>query len=79
MLPAGHIVSLYCVGLSNAAPFCKYYTKLYFDAKHLKEEFNRVWGPKKCPFCPISNAALNFQNMPWSRAFPDKNTPDIDL
>ena len=26
----GHIVDLYCVGLSNATPFCKNYEKLNF-------------------------------------------------
>ena len=34
MLPAGHILDLYHVRLSNAAPFCENYTKFYFDAKH---------------------------------------------
>ena len=44
MLPAGHILDLYfiqyCIWLSNAAPFCENYTKLYFDAKHLEKGFN---------------------------------------
>ena len=33
----GHILDLYCIGLSNNAPFCKNYAKVYFyfDAKHL--------------------------------------------
>ena len=37
----GHILDLYCVRLSKAVPFCKNYTKLYFDGKHLEKEFNR--------------------------------------
>ena len=72
----GHILDLYCFRLSNAAPFCKNYAKLYFDAKHLGKGLNRgaglkFLGPffqknkmpffhKKCPFWPISNVALNF-------------------
>ena len=32
----GHILDLYCVRLLNAAPFCKSYAKLYYDAKHLE-------------------------------------------
>ena len=40
MLP-GHILDLYCVRLSNTAPFCKNYAKLYFDAKHLEKGLNR--------------------------------------
>ena len=36
----GHIL-LYCIQLSNTAPFCKNYTKLYFDAKHLEKGLNR--------------------------------------
>ena len=43
----GHMLDLYCVRLSNAAPFWENYAELYFDSKH--------W--------PISNAALNFYNM----------------
>ena len=31
-----HILDLYCVQLMNAAPFCKSYAKLYYDAKHLE-------------------------------------------
>ena len=38
---AGHIIDLYCVQLSNAAPFCESYAKLYFDAKHLEKGLNR--------------------------------------
>ena len=30
MLLAGHILDLNCTQLSNAAPFCENYTKLYF-------------------------------------------------
>ena len=75
---SGHILDLYCVRLSNAAPFCKNYTKHFFDAKHLEKGLNRGrgggWCPfffkkvfffhKKCPFWPILDAALNFKNMP---------------
>ena len=32
-----HILDLCCVRLSNAAPFCKNYAKLYFDAKSLEK------------------------------------------
>ena len=70
MLPAGQILYIYCVQLSNAAPFRQNYTKLSFDAKHLEKGFNRGWVrgvkfldpffKKKCPFWSISNAALNF-------------------
>ena len=42
-----------------------------FDVKHLEKELNRGRDEilralflKKCPFWPISNAALNFQNIP---------------
>ena len=70
-----HILDLYCVRLLNVAPFCKNYTKFYFDAKHLEKGLNtgcrglggggglNFWCSffiKKCPFWPISNAALNF-------------------
>ena len=41
---SGHILDLYCVRLSHAAPFCENYTKLYFDAKHLEKGLNRRWG-----------------------------------
>ena len=51
-------------------PLCKNYTNPYFDAKHLEKGLNRGRGKifgalfsKNCPFWPISNAALNFQNM----------------
>ena len=72
MLPAGNILDLYCVRLSNAAPFCENHIKLYFDANHLKKELNRCAGKgagveflvpffqKKSPFWPISNGALTF-------------------
>ena len=43
MLPAGQILYIYCVQLSNAAPFRQNYTKLSFDAKHLEKGFNRGW------------------------------------
>ena len=36
----GHILVLYCVWLSNAAPFCENYANLYFDAKHLEKGLN---------------------------------------
>ena len=49
MLPAGHTLDLYYIWLSNAASFCKNYTKLYFDAKHLEKGLNR-WGRFTCPF-----------------------------
>ena len=42
MLPAEHVLDLYCVRLSNATPFCKNYTKLSFDPKHLEKGLNRV-------------------------------------
>ena len=32
----GHILDLYCAQLLNAAPFCKNYAKLYYDAQHLE-------------------------------------------
>ena len=76
MLPAGHILDLYHVRLSNVAPFCENYTKLYFDAKH--KIFGALFS-RKCPFWTISNAALDFCNMPWAGAFSDKFTPDIDF
>ena len=65
MLPAGHILDLYCAWLWNVAPFLKNYAKLYFDAKHLKKGLNRVkflvpFFQKKCSFWPILNTALNF-------------------
>ena len=64
----GHILDLYCVRLSNSAPCWENCAKLYFDAKHLEKRLNgwevmNFCGPfliSKCPFWPISNAALNF-------------------
>ena len=44
MLPAEHILDLYCVRLLNAAPFFENYAKLYFDAKHLEKGLNRGEG-----------------------------------
>ena len=38
---AYHILDLYCIRLSNAAPFYKNYVKLHFDAKHLEKGLNR--------------------------------------
>ena len=74
MIPSGHTLDLCCVRLSNVASFCENYPSLYFDAKHLEKGLNReaseIFGAffskkkKKCPFWPISNAALNFWNMP---------------
>ena len=73
MIPSGHTLDLCCVRLSNVASFCENYATLYFDAKHLEKGLNReaseIFGAffpkkKKCPFWPISNAALNFWNMP---------------
>ena len=37
MLPAEHILDLYCVRLSNAAVFSENYTKLYFNVKRLEK------------------------------------------
>ena len=73
MIPSGHTLDLCCVRLSNVASFYENYATLYFDAKHLEKGLNReaseIFGAffskkKKCPFWPISNAALNFWNMP---------------
>ena len=53
MLPEGHILNLYRVRLLNVAPFCENYTKLYFDAKHLKRGLNnerRRWVKFLVPF-----------------------------
>ena len=44
LIQLGHILDLYCVRLSNAAPFCENYAKLYFDAKHLEKGLNRGEG-----------------------------------
>ena len=60
--------------VSDAAPFCENFAKLYFDAKHLEEGFNRGWGNFWClffkkrevPFWLISNAALIFKIRPWT-------------
>ena len=42
MLPAGHIIDLYCVRLSNAVPFGENYTKFYlFRCKTLKKVLDR--------------------------------------
>ena len=41
---SGHILHLYCIRLSNAAPFCENYAKLYFDAKQLQKGLNRGGG-----------------------------------
>ena len=44
LLPAEHILDLYCIRLLNAAPFRENYTKLYFEAKHLEKGLNSEWG-----------------------------------
>ena len=31
------------IQLAHPASFCENYAKLYFDAKHLKKEWNRGW------------------------------------
>ena len=42
--PTGPNLDPFYIRLSNAAPFCENYAKLYFDAKHLnKRELNRGW------------------------------------
>ena len=57
---AGQILDLYCIWLSNAAPFCKNYAKLYFDPKRFEMGLNGVvvefLGPffhKNVPFLTI--------------------------
>ena len=65
-MPTGPNVDIFCVWLSNAAPFCENYAKIYFDAKHLERELNRGWWNLGDPFWPIPNAALNFLIKPWS-------------
>ena len=40
----GHILDLYCVRLSNAAPFYENYAKVCFDAKHFERELNNLIG-----------------------------------
>ena len=57
-------------------PILQKFAKLYFDVKHLEKELNRGRDEilrtlflKKCPFWPISNAALNFWNIPCSVTF----------
>ena len=57
MLPAWHILNLYCVRLLNAAPFYENYTKrggLSFCSPFFK---------KKCPSWPLSNAALCYVSV----------------
>ena len=60
-------LDLLCVWQSDAAPFCENYTKLYFHSKHLEKRLNTGWWnfyctffQKKCPFWPMSDAALIF-------------------
>ena len=56
--------AIYCVRLSNDAPFCENYPKLYFDTKYLERGLNggggEIFGAlfsKKCHFflkkCPF--------------------------
>ena len=42
----GHILDLYCIQLSNTAPFCKNYATLYFDAKYLEKGLKGGEGVK---------------------------------
>ena len=46
----GTNLDLFCVRESDAAPFCKIYTKFYVEAKHLEKELNREWWDFWCPF-----------------------------
>ena len=69
---SGHIRDLYCLWLSNTAPFSEHYAKFYFDVKYLEKGLSRghflrpffskkcPFFIRKCPFRPISNAALYF-------------------
>ena len=41
--PKGPNLDIFCIRLSNAAPFCKNYAKIYFHAKHLEKGLNRGW------------------------------------
>ena len=47
LLSAGYILDLYCVRLSNAAPFYENYTKPYVNAKHFKKGLNLGGGGVK--------------------------------
>ena len=38
--------AIYCVRLSNDAPFCENYPKLYFDTKYLERGLNGGGGVK---------------------------------
>ena len=66
MLPAEYILDLhcvqYCVWLSNAAIFCKYYTHLLMQKREWIRGVKCLVSlfQKKCPFWPISNPTLNF-------------------
>ena len=73
MLPAGHILDLHRVRLSNAAPFWEI-VQSFISMQNTKflVPFSQK---KKCPFWPISNTALDFQNMPWPGAFSNKVNP----
>ena len=70
--------------LRSAIERCPLLQKLY---KAYHENYTKWWNKvegwiffqKECPFWPISNAALNFQNMPWPGESPDKTTPDINF
>ena len=65
--PSGPNLDLLCVQQSGAAPFCEYYAKFYFDAKHSEKRPNMGWWnfwfpffKKKCPFWPILEAVQIF-------------------
>ena len=64
ILPAGHIQDLYRVRISNAAPFCENYTKLYFDAK--QEIFGALFSKKS----PLSGQYRTLPEIP--RICPDQ-------
>ena len=68
---SGPNLDLFCVRISNAAPFCEDYAKLYFDAKHLEKGLNwrwwNFWGPffkKKYPFFKKVLFLANIERCP---------------
>ena len=73
ILPAGHILDLYCVCLSSDAPFCENYTKLffvYFDAKGLNKGAGKIFGAlfsKKVPFLANIERCPNFLEYALTR------------
>ena len=84
MLSAGRILDLYCVRLSKAAPICKNFTKLYFDAIHLEKGFNRrvgvgVGGGGLKFWCPFfkKNKKKILANFPFSTDSPKPPSPVI--